>query len=216
MKNALIIICLLILQSCSNDNEIAYYENFDMPIYPSGRNVILSNDSYIMAKKVNYELNGSFSPDKIFKYYNQKLSSFSFQENMRNTFYKYDISNSEFIADGNWNQPPAIYHKGWLNSDKNTIIKVSIHYKPENNTHVGILMHPNVNPELLNDFREYLKTLDNENDFYDLYSKYPGPGNTLDLQKALQQEPENQILKNFAEFEKQGRIELENNYEEFN
>ena len=54
-----------------------------------------------------------------------------------------------------------------------------------------------------------------ENEFYELYSKYPGPDNTLDLQKALKQEPKNQTLIKFAEFDKHSKIELNANYKEF-
>ena len=187
-----------------------------MPVHPSGNKLLIGYDTYMMAKRVNYDVGENLSPENIIGYYKEKLQKLGFNENNQSTFYNKQIADKEFIPDGNWKKPPTAIHKGWLNSKENTIIKLSIYHSSQAEIHVGILMHPYVNPDLQYEFQKYLENSGKENEFFELFSKYPGPGNTLDVQKALKGEPNNKVLKEFALFDKRSREEMKVNYIEFN
>lgn len=204
------------LQSCSSDHEQMYYENFIIPAFSGSINLKESSDDYMMAKEVSYYLKKQTPPQDIYNFYNKELQKVNFQENTKEIFYTNEISDNGFIADGDWTKPPASFHKGWLDSKKSTVVKVPLIYKEKNDFHVGILVHPYVNSELLDDFLNYLKNKGEENEFYALLSKYPGSGHELDLVKALQKEPNNSILKKYAEVDRIGRAEMDLNYKIFN
>lgn len=169
MYRYLLIISLVFLQSCSKDFQGKYYQQFEMPIHPSGQNLQLGYDTYMMAKRVNYDIGESLSHEKRTGFYKSQLQKLSSNENNQSTFYNNTIADTEFITDGNWNNQPAALHKGWVNSEKKTIIKLSIYYSSKTGIHVGILIHPYASPELHYEFQKYLESTGKENEFLNYF-----------------------------------------------
>jgi hypothetical protein len=187
-----------------------------MPVYPNAADVTISCDDLMMAKKISYNINSIITPQDIYNHYNKELLKSDFIENIEDVFHNSEIENTSFIKDGDPSKPPARFHKGWLNSARNTIIKVSLSYYTDKKIYVGILMHPYASSDLLEEFLDKLKTSNKDNELFDLFSKYPGIGQALDTEKALREEPENKILTKYAELERKNKIEMEANYKEFN
>ncbi len=102
--------------------------------------------------------------------------------------------------------PPARYFSAWIDGYRNLIFKLTLYYNAgDDKLSVTCFLHPYARENIFLEFDEWVSSIEKENEFYEFLSKYTKPDKEVDIERALEENPNSELIKRFAKAAEQDR-----------
>lgn len=214
----LFLLILLLLSCCNKWQNKDPYPEIELPIYQGASEVSINYDNKIYGKSLRYFLNEKFPAPDVIKFYELYLSRKGFKK-----FANYPYTDSGWVKFNNntlnWdisaNSPPARYFTAWIDKDYHLIFKLTFMFENSEKLSVTCFIHPYVSHNSFIAFDNKVKKIGREKEFAEFLSKYTKTDHTIDIERALKENPDNEIIKEFAHIAEQNKIDIEKAYKAY-
>lgn len=212
-----VLLFFLILISCSAKGNDPYPE-FAIPIYKNSYDISTDIDNSIYGKSLQFFVNEKFPASNVRQFYEDFLSKNGFLE-LENykyadkTWVKFNWESLKWdvVADS----PPARYIRAWVDSHENLIFKLTLNYEDKDKLFVACFLHPYTRHILFNEFDKWITDKGKKQEFGEFLIKYTMPDKKVDIERALKENPDSELIIKFAEAAEQDKQNIEAAYKAY-
>jgi hypothetical protein len=190
----------IVLISCSGGKKDPYPE-FTIPLYKGASDISTGFDSSTYGKHVKFLVDESFPAAGVKQFYEGFLSKNGFSE-LKNypgadkTWVQYNSQSMKWdlVADS----PPARNCRAWVDSHETIVFKLKLNYEVEDTLSVTCFLHPYTRENHFDRFEEWIGKTGKEKAFAEFVTKYTSASQKVDTERALKENPDNELIKRFA------------------
>ena len=205
-------ITFLLFVSCSNAEKDPYPE-FTIPVVDKSYDVSINLDESIFGKSVSYYVVEKFPALNTIQFYESFLSKKGFNE-LEN--YKYGGKNWLNSNGVNAAYPPARTFRAWLDSSENLMFKLTLTYA-NNKDELSVIcfLHPHSKHHFFEKFDKWVSEMEKEQEVIVFLSNYRMPNAKVDLERALEENPNNELISRFAEAARKDKQDIAEAYKAY-
>jgi hypothetical protein len=214
---AMIFTSLIGLLSCS-DNKNDPFPEFTIPIYKGASEISTGFDTAAYGKHIRFLVDETFPASGVRKFYEGFLSKSGFSE-LKNypgadrTWVRYNNQSLKWdrVADA----PPARNCRAWVDSHETIVFKLKLNYEVEDKLSVTCFLHPYTSENHFDRFEKWLAQTDKEKAFAEFVTKYSRSSQKVDIERALKENPDNELIRKFAAAVEQDKHNIEAAYKAY-
>lgn len=194
------------------------YPEFTIPAYKNAYDISTGLDNSIYGKSLRFFVHEKFPASNVKQFYADFLSKNGFSE-LNNykysdkTWVKFNKESLKWdiVADS----PPARYCRAWVDSHENLMFKLTLNYEGKDKLSVTCFLYPYTRHNLFNQFEKWLEDMGKEQEFGEFLTKYTMPDKKVDIERALKENPDSELIIKFAEAAEQDKQDIEAAYKAY-
>jgi hypothetical protein len=208
----LLLFSVLVFFACESKKAVQedLYPNFPLPAYTGAFDIIRNNDIESFGKSVVYNIDFPYPPKDLIDFYFDYFE----KRNLK-------IIANDSLANQKWqieDSVPRTYAARW--ADKNVTVLMTLTYKNKykDNKSDGCLLqvtcfiHPFISSDQFEKFIAKTKTPEWSDEFQYVLENYVSKDQPINLEKALKDNPDSKLIKEFVSIEKEMRMESQEKY----
>jgi hypothetical protein len=201
-RSSIPMVCLvsIVLIFCSGGQKDPYPE-FTIPIYKGASDISTGFDNSTYGKHAKFLVDESFPATGVKQFYEDFLTKNGFSE-LKNypgtdkTWVQYNSQSMKWdlMADS----PPARNCRAWVDSYQTLIFKLKLDYAVEDKLSVACFLRPYTRENHFDRFEKWIGKMGKEKAFAEFVTKYSSDSQKVDTERALKENPDNELIKRFA------------------